>query len=250
MKTSLIRRETKMGLENYLEQARDEFIRKNLMSDEFLDFMQENRMPLDKMMAYYRCAVMEIETKFNVLNEHFSLQYDRNPIESIKTRIKSTESLIKKIRNKNLPLRLDAIEQNIHDIAGVRVICSFQDDIYLLADCLLGQDDITLIRKKDYIKNPKPSGYRSLHLIVEVPIFLQNEKRAMKVEVQLRTIAMDFWASLEHKLRYKKNIPPQEADLLAKELMDCACISSSLDLRMQKVRDRIVAASLDYEQIE
>lgn len=239
-----------MGLDNYLEQARDEFIRKSLMSDEFLDFMQENRMPLDKMMAYYRCAVMEIETKFNVLNEHFSLQYDRNPIESIKTRIKSTESLIKKIRNKNLPLRLDAIEQNIHDIAGVRVICSFQDDIYLLADCLLGQDDITLIRKKDYIKNPKPSGYRSLHLIVEVPIFLQNEKRAMKVEVQLRTIAMDFWASLEHKLRYKKNIPPQEADLLAKELMDCACISSSLDLRMQKVRDRIVAASLDYEQIE
>ncbi len=239
-----------MGLENYFEQARDEFIRKSLMSDEFLDFMQENRMPLDKMMAYYRCAVMEIETKFNVLNEHFSLQYDRNPIESIKTRIKSIESLIKKIRNKNLPLRLDAIEQNIHDIAGVRVVCSFQDDIYLLADCLLGQDDITLIRKKDYIKNPKPSGYRSLHLIVEVPIFLQNEKRAMKVEVQLRTIAMDFWASLEHKLRYKKNIPPQEAELLAKELMDCACISSSLDLRMQKVRDRIVAASLDYEQIE
>lgn len=239
-----------MGLENYFEQARDEFIRKSLMSDEFLDFMQENRMPLDKMMAYYRCAVMEIETKFNVLNEHFSLQYDRNPIESIKTRIKSTESLIKKIRNKGLPLKLDAIEQNIHDIAGVRVICSFQDDIYLLADCLLGQDDITLIRKKDYIKNPKASGYRSLHLIVEVPIFLQNEKRSMKVEVQLRTIAMDFWASLEHKLRYKKNIPPQEADLLAKELMDCACISSSLDLRMQKVRDRIVAASLDYEQIE
>lgn len=239
-----------MGLENYFEQARDEFIRKSLMSDEFLDFMQENRMPLDKMMAYYRCAVMEIETKFNVLNEHFSLQYDRNPIESIKTRIKSTESLIKKIRNKGLPLKLDAIEQNIHDIAGVRVICSFQDDIYLLADCLLGQDDITLIRKKDYIKNPKASGYRSLHLIVEVPIFLQNEKRSMKVEVQLRTIAMDFWASLEHKLRYKKNIPPQEAELLAKELMDCACISSSLDLRMQKVRDRIVAASLNYEQIE
>ena len=239
-----------MGLENYFEQARDEFIRKSLMSDEFLDFMQENRMPLDKMMAYYRCAVMEIETKFNVLNEHFSLQYDRNPIESIKTRIKSTESLIKKIRNKGLPLKLDAIEQNIQDIAGVRVICSFQDDIYLLADCLLRQDDITLIRKKDYIKNPKASGYRSLHLIVEVPIFLQNEKRSMKVEVQLRTIAMDFWASLEHKLRYKKNIPPQEAELLAKELMDCACISSSLDLRMQKVRDRIVAASLNYEQIE
>lgn len=237
-----------MGLENYFEQARDEFIRKSLMSDEFLDFMQENRMPLDKMMAYYRCAVMEIETKFNVLNEHFSLQYDRNPIESIKTRIKSTESLIKKIRNKGLPLKLDAIEQNIHDIAGVRVVCSFQDDIYLLADCLLGQDDITLIRKKDYIKNPKASGYRSLHLIVEVPIFLQNEKRSMKVEVQLRTIAMDFWASLEHKLRYKKNIPAEQEKLIQEELYDCSIQSAELDKRMQDIRNMIIKANGDGEE--
>ena len=187
---------------------------------------------------------MEIETKFNVLNKQFSLQYDRNPIESIKVRVKSMESILKKVRRKNIPLTLESIEQNIRDIAGVRVVCSFQDDIYLLADCLLNQDDITLIEIKDYIKNPKPGGYRSLHLIVEVPIFLQSEKKQMKVEVQLRTIAMDFWASLEHKLRYKKNIPPEEASLLAKELIECAEISSSLDMRMEKIRNRITKAAL------
>lgn len=222
-----------------LEQTRDQLIRKSLMSDEFLDFLQENRLPMDTMMAHYRCAIMEIETKFKVLNEQFSLQYDRNPIETIKSRIKSTDSIIKKVRNKNIPLTLDSIQKNIHDIAGIRVICSFPADIYLLADCLLKQDDITLIEQKDYIQNPKPSGYRSLHLIVEVPIFLQNEKKLMTVEVQLRTIAMDFWASLEHKLRYKKNIPAEEANLLAAELLDCANISSALDIRMDEIRKRI-----------
>ena len=113
------------------------------------------------------------------------------------------------------------------------MICSFQEDIYMLADCLLQQDDVRLIERKDYIKNPKPGGYRSLHLIIEVPIFLEKEKRPMKVEVQLRTIAMDFWASLEHKLRYKKNIPESEAEYLAKELVECAGISASLDQRME-----------------
>lgn len=239
-----------MGIENYFEQARDQLIRKSLMSDEFLDFLQENRRPIDTLMAYYRCAIMEIETKFNVLNEQFSLQYDRNPIESIKSRIKSTESIIKKVRNKNIPLTLDSIENNIRDIAGIRVVCSFQDDIYLLAECLLNQDDITLIEKKDYIKNPKPSGYRSLHLIVEVPIFLQDGKKLMKVEVQLRTIAMDFWASLEHKLRYKKNIPETEANLLATELIDCANISSALDIRMEEIRKRIAKAYPEIPQKE
>ncbi|MCI8945528.1 MAG: GTP pyrophosphokinase family protein [Lachnospiraceae bacterium] len=233
-----------MGIENYIGQARDQFIRKSLMSDEFLDFMKENMLPIDTLMANYHCAIMEIETKFNVLNKQFSLQYDRNPIESIKVRVKSMESILKKVRRKNIPLTLESIEQNIRDIAGVRVVCSFQDDIYLLADCLLNQDDITLIEIKDYIKNPKPGGYRSLHLIVEVPIFLQSEKKQMKVEVQLRTIAMDFWASLEHKLRYKKNIPPEEASLLAKELIECAEISSSLDMRMEKIRNRITKAAL------
>lgn len=233
-----------MGIENYMEQARDQILRKSLMSDEFLDFMRENRLPLDTLMAHYHCAIMEMETKFNVLNRQFSLQYDRNPIESIKVRVKSMESIIKKARRKDIPLNLKSIEKNIRDIAGIRVICSFQDDIYVLADCLLRQDDITLIEVKDYIKNPKPGGYRSLHLIVEIPIFLDTEKKQMKVEVQLRTIAMDFWASLEHKLRYKKNIPSEEASILAKELLECAEISSSLDMRMEKIRNRIAKASL------
>lgn len=214
-------------------------IRDMFLDDEFIDFMEENRRPMDTLMAYYRCAIMEIETKFRVLNEQFSLRYDRNPIESIKSRMKSNESLAKKIHRKNLPMNLDSIYENIFDVAGVRVICSFPEDIYMLADCLLQQDDIKLIERKDYIKNPKPSGYRSLHLIVEVPIFLQNEKRLMKVEVQLRTIAMDFWASLEHKLRYKKNIPESEAELLAKELTECAETSAALDMKMEEIRKRI-----------
>lgn len=217
-------------------------LQNNLMSDEFLDFVQKNTLPLDTLMAYYRCAIMEIETKFKVLNEQFSLEYDRNPIESIKTRVKSIEGIVRKVRKKDIPLTIHAIEQNINDIAGVRVVCSFPEDIYLLADCLLRQDDIRLIEKKDYIKKPKPSGYRSLHLIVAVPIFLQDEKREMKVEVQLRTIAMDFWASLEHKVRYKKNIPENEAEQLAEELTGCAEISAQLDNRMQNIRNRLAAA--------
>lgn len=217
-------------------------LQNNLMSDEFLDFVQKNTLPLDTLMAYYRCAIMEIETKFKVLNEQFSLEYDRNPIESIKTRVKSIEGIVRKVRKKDIPLTIHAIEQNINDIAGVRVVCSFPEDIYLLADCLLRQDDIRLIEKKDYIKKPKPSGYRSLHLIVAVPIFLQDEKREMKVEVQLRTIAMDFWASLEHKVRYKKNIPENEAEQLAEELTECAKISAQLDNRMQNIRNRLAAA--------
>ena len=157
-------------------------------------------------MSYYECAIMEVETKFRVLNHELSLEYDNNPIESIKTRVKSYDSILKKIRRKNIPLNLRAIEDNLKDIAGVRVICSFPDDIYKLAESFLKQDDITLIERKDYIKNPKPSGYRSLHLIVQVPIFLQNEKKMVNVEVQFRTIAMDFWASLDHKMRYKKEL--------------------------------------------
>ncbi|SFG60403.1 putative GTP pyrophosphokinase [Lachnospiraceae bacterium C7] len=222
-----------------ITEVRDEWIRENLLSDKVLDAINSNLMPIEKFMAYYRCAAMEVETKFKILNEQCSLQYDRNPIESIKTRIKSIESILKKINRKKVPLNLEAIAENISDIAGVRVICSFVDDIYMLAEYLLQQDDVTLIRKKDYIKNPKESGYRSLHLIVEVPIFLENQKRSMKVEVQLRTIAMDFWASLEHKLRYKKNIPSSEAEALAKELEECATISAGLDSKMEKIRDRM-----------
>lgn len=220
------------------EQIRDRIF-KELIDENVIDLFQRNMMPINELMSYYRCAIMEVETKFKVLNEQFSLQYDRNPIETIKTRLKSPEGIVKKIKRKDLPFSLQSIEENINDIAGIRVICSFPEDIYLLAECLLKQDDITLIEVKDYIKNPKESGYRSLHLIIEVPIFLENEKKNMKVEVQLRTIAMDFWASLEHKLRYKKDIPQEEAELLAKELVECANISADLDSRMEQIRNKI-----------
>lgn len=221
-----------------LDQLRDKLM-KELINDNFFNMLQENMMPFTQLMSYYRCAIMEIETKFKVLDEQFSLQYDRNPIETIKSRLKSPEGIAKKVKRKNLSFNIDSIEKNIDDIAGVRVICSFPEDIYLLADCLLKQDDIKLIEMKDYIKNPKESGYRSLHLIVEVPIFLQNEKKGVKVEVQLRTIAMDFWASLEHKLRYKKDISPEMAEQLSKDLVECADISAALDVRMENIRNRL-----------
>ena len=213
---------------------------KTLVNSNALDKIEDNMMPLKRLMAYYRCAIMEVETKFNVLNEEFSLEYDRNPIETIKTRLKSTESIIKKLVRRNFPLTVDSIEANLNDIAGVRVVCSFLEDIYLLADCLLQQDDVKLIQVKDYIKNPKPNGYRSLHLIIEIPIFLKDEKKDMRVEVQLRTIAMDFWASLDHKLSYKKDIPEEEAKLLCQELLECAQISADLDVRMGEIKNRIV----------
>lgn len=228
-----------MGIDNLVEHRRHDFIRASVLSDEFIDFVKKNKEPYDKLISYYRCAMMEVETKFRVLNEQFSLEYDRNPIESIKTRIKSSESLIRKIRDKNIPMSIPSIEKNINDIAGIRVICSFPQDIYTLADCLINQDDITLIKKKDYVKEPKANGYRSLHLIVGVPIFLQNEKRIVKVEVQLRTIAMDNWASLEHKLRYKKSLPPELSEKLSDELNECAKISADLDNRMQKIHSEL-----------
>lgn len=189
------------------------------------------------LMAYYRCAMMEIETKFNVLNEEFSLRYDRNPISGIKSRLKKLESIIRKLTKDNRPVTLTSIEENLNDVAGIRVICSFPRDVYLLADALLSQDDVTLIKKKDYIQNPKPNGYRSLHLIVSVPIFLLHEKRSMKVEIQLRTIAMDSWAALEHQLKYKKD--NEFTEEMAKDLFLCSQLSAELDKRMDNLREQV-----------
>lgn len=192
---------------------------------------------LQLLMSYYRCAILEVETKFRVLNEQFSLQHERNPIESIKSRLKSFDSIREKLQRKGIPLSLSAIEENLFDVAGVRVICGFPDDIYMLAHCLLQQDDVRLVERKDYIQNPKPNGYRSLHLIVEIPIFLCNEKKLVKVEVQLRTIAMESWANLEHRLRYKKELSEEQLRLTETELSECAALSSMLDEKMQRVRD-------------
>lgn len=233
---------------NRIEARKDELIRRSLLSEEFLEMIQKNKRPFDLLMSYYQCAVMEIETKFRVLNQEYSLEYDKNPIEGIKTRIKSYDSIVRKIRRKNIPMSLTAIEENIKDIAGVRVICSFPEDIYELADSFLRQDDIVLIEKKDYIKNPKPSGYRSLHLIVQVPIFLQKNKKMVNVEVQFRTIAMDFWASLEHKIYYKfeGNAP----DYISRELRECAEMVSSLDDKMLSLNEAIQTCVLEQEEKE
>ena len=208
---------------------------------EYAKDMFELAMPhlqeFNKLMAYYRCAIMEIETKFNVLNEEFSLQHDRNPINGMTSRLKKFTSIADKLERRNLPMTIENIEENLNDIAGIRVVCAFPDDVYMLANAFLAQDDITLIQKKDYIANPKPNGYRSLHLIVSVPIFLAKEKRVMKAEIQLRTIAMDSWASLEHQLRYKKDF--EFTEHMANELLHCAKLSAELDARMDALRDMV-----------
>ena len=197
----------------------------------------EGRQEFAEMMIWYRCAIMEVETKLNVLNQEFSLHYDRNPFESIETRLKSPSSIVNKLRKRGLEVSVDSIWENLHDVAGVRVVCSFQEDIYKLARMLCSQDDVSLLRIKDYIKNPKPNGYRSLHLILAIPIFLSQETRYVKVEVQFRTIAMDFWASLEHKMHYKKHI--RNADMISERLAKCSDMIEQIDLEMQSIRHMI-----------
>lgn len=229
-----------MDNEDVLQQAKNA-----LMDAKTIAWLQEKTKDFGKLMTYYRCAMMEIETKFNVLNEEFSLEHDRNPINSIKTRLKAVPSIREKLERRNIAPSLAAVEENLSDIAGVRVICSFVDDVYVLAHALLQQDDVELIEKKDYIASPKPNGYRSLHLIVGIPIFLKHEKRIMKVEIQLRTIAMDFWASLEHQLRYKKDF--LFSNEMAKELQECAELSAVLDSRMDNLR-KSVSGSDDKQQ--
>lgn len=207
-----------------------------------LKWMRDNSADMTNLMAYYKCAMMEVETKLNVLNEEFSLTHDRNPISSVKTRLKSVLSISEKLARNDFDITVENIENELYDVAGLRVICSFTDDVYMIANALLKQDDITLIRKKDYIAHPKENGYRSLHLLVNVPIFLANEKRIMKVEIQLRTIAMDMWASLEHQLRYKKD--NVFTDEMADELKRCADISAEMDYRMEKLRRQVMTPVL------
>lgn len=195
----------------------------------------------------YACAIKEIRTKFDILNTEFNLQYHRNPINSIQTRLKSTASIIEKLEKLHLPVNIESVDQHIHDIAGVRVICSYIDDVYLVADALLKQDDITLVERKDYIAEPKQNGYRSLHLIVKVPVFLSERRLEMEAEVQLRTIAMDFWASLEHQLHYKTDVDSQEE--LVEELRRCAETISKTDRDMMKIRLKVEAlADLPTEE--
>ncbi|MBP3620302.1 MAG: GTP pyrophosphokinase family protein [Lachnospiraceae bacterium] len=209
-----------------------------LMNSENPEKALKNVQPFMVLMMYYECAMMEIETKLKILNKEFALKHRRNPFESIKCRLKSPVSISEKMKKKGLELTIENIEDNLTDIAGVRVICSFPEDIYVLSELLSEQDDIDVVCVKDYIRNPKPNGYRSLHLIVEVPIFLSNEKRMMKVEVQFRTIAMDFWASLDHKLKYKKD-NLKHPEIIAQELKKCADMSTAMDYKMQEIRNML-----------
>lgn len=208
-----------------------------ILNTEKPEQLMAQAMPYRRLMSQFNCAIMEVETKIRVLNEEFKTNYQRNPIESIKSRIKTPVAIVEKLKRRNLEVSLESIEKNLTDVAGIRVICSFPEDIYNVAKLIEGQDDIRIVQKKDYIQNPKPNGYRSLHLILEVPVFLAEGKKLMKVEVQFRTIAMDFWASLEHKLAYKHDIENQEA--ISKELKNCAETISSVDYRMQEIRNMI-----------
>lgn len=207
------------------------------LSQQDIDELIETTRPFAELMMRYRCAIKEVQTKFEVLDEEFSIRYNRNPVEAIKTRLKSPRSIFGKMQRNDLPITVENIRDHLSDIAGIRIICSYPEDIYTLCDMFLRQDDVKLIRKKDYIANPKENGYRSLHLIVEVPIFLTDAKEYVRAEVQFRTIAMDFWASLEHKLKYKQDIP--YADEVAAELKDCAEQIAYLDRRMEAVHRHI-----------
>ncbi len=200
------------------------------------------------LMMHYECAMLEVKTKLDVLNAELSHTNSRNPFESIKCRIKTADSIVEKLNRNDWPITVDSIEEHLNDVAGIRVICSFPDDIYKLADYLVAQDDIRVIERKDYIQNPKKSGYRSLHLIIEVPIFLTSEKRPMRVEVQFRTIAMDFWASLDHKLKYKKDI--NDGESISNELYYCADLICQLDRRMQQIREKIEENPKKNKEVE
>ena len=188
----------------------------------------------------YNCAIREVRTKLEVLNDELSIRNSRNPIEFIESRIKRPLSIVDKLKRYGEPVNVESIERSLNDVAGIRVICPFIDDIYSVADMLLSQDDITLIKKKDYIENPKPNGYRSLHLILEVPVFFSNQKKPMRVEVQIRTIAMDFWSSVDHQLKYKHDVP--NADELSAQLKECADIISQTDMRMLAIKNQLYSS--------
>jgi putative GTP pyrophosphokinase len=181
----------------------------------------------------YNAAINEIRTKLEILDTEFHVMYDHNPIHHMKCRLKSPESIIEKLNKRNLEISLASIRKNFNDIAGVRVICNFIDDIFHIADLLINQDDIKLLEKRDYITHPKKNGYRSLHLIVEVPIYLAKITEKVPVEIQIRTIAMDFWASLEHQLKYKSH--KAVSDNLHQRLKDCAESITLLDSEMQYI---------------
>lgn len=190
-----------------------------------------------ELMIMYHSAIREITTKLEILNDELSIDNKKNPIQVITSRIKKPLSIVKKLQKLEKDITFDSIISNLNDVAGIRVTCSFIDDVYRIADMLVRQDDIVLIEAKDYIENPKPNGYRSYHLIIEVPVFFSDKKQWVRVEIQLRTVAMDFWASLEHQIKYKKGL--EGVQDIEMELKECAETIANTDIKMMDIRNRI-----------
>lgn len=200
----------------------------------------------ETMIFLYNSALKEVGTKLEILNDEFVYVHKYNPIEYIKSRIKSPESIVKKLKRHGLESTIDNMIHRVNDIAGIRIVCSFTSDIYQIAEMIGKQNDLTVISVKDYIKHPKESGYKSYHMLISVPIFLSDSVVDIRVEIQIRTIAMDFWASLEHKIYYKfeGNAP----DYISKELRECAGIVSDLDAKMLQLNRAIIEAKAQQEE--
>lgn len=197
------------------------------------ELLIESAMQMQQMMMLYESGIREIKTKLDILSDESRISGKPSPIDAIKSRIKSPRSIIGKLKRRGFPISLQSMIDNLNDIGGIRVICPFIEDIYTVADMLMRQDDLTLIEKKDYIANPKPNGYRSLHLILEVPIFLAERTQPVRIELQIRTMAMDFWASLEHQLRYKSDVEIPEH--MSDDLKKCADVIAKTDQEMQRI---------------
>lgn len=190
----------------------------------------------EKMMMY-NCAIREVKTKLEVLNDDLAVKNQRNPIQMIKSRVKEPLSIVEKLQRRGYPITVKSMSENLYDVAGIRVICSFIDDIYTVAEMLARQDDVNVLMVKDYIRCPKVNGYRSYHMIIEIPVFFSDRKEKMRVEVQIRTLAMDFWASLDHQMKYKKDL--EDSGELGEELKECAETIAQIDLKMQTIRRKI-----------
>lgn len=226
--------------------TRSEFFMSRIMQKEIKSEMNDFFFAKDHLDFYheyvnveqmYLAGIKEVRTKLEILDDEFHHRFDHNPIHHMEWRLKSPHSVVEKMKRRNLPVDVSSIKGNIEDIAGIRVICHYIKDIYRISDLLLRQDDIHLLKVKDYIKNPKENGYRSLHLVVEVPVYLANEKVMVPVEIQIRTIAMDFWATLEHHLRYKNN--KEISDDIRNRLYECAKNITDIDYEMEDIHNEV-----------
>ncbi|WP_231495840.1 GTP pyrophosphokinase family protein [Paucisalibacillus sp. EB02] len=216
------------------------------METKKLQQLKQLRNEMTRFMMTYKFGLDEMNTKLQILKEEFQHIHDYNPIEHMKSRLKSPESILNKIYQKNIELSLDSIKENIRDIAGIRIVCSFISDIYKVSEMIEQQEDVTVINIKDYINKPKPNGYQSLHLLLSIPVFLSDRVEQVFVEIQIRTVAMDFWASLEHKIYYKYN--KEVPDDLTKELKYAANVASELDYRMEKLHSEIKSIKDDNDE--